>query len=253
VVEAYRPVTGWLQPIRRPAHPAGRLVCLPHAGGGTIPFRSWPARLPAEVEVLAALLPGREARLDEAPSRDLATVVDELAAALRGPGAELPTVLFGHSLGAFVGYELCRRMGPGAPFRHLVVSGARAPHRPPTVRPVADLPLLRFVDAVRELGGTSREVFDEPVLLELLLPALRADFSLAEGYLLPAPVPVPVRLTVLGGSDDPVTPVDALRDWQSYSTVGCSVRIFPGDHFFTVAHQEAVLAVVAEALRAATG
>jgi medium-chain acyl-[acyl-carrier-protein] hydrolase len=244
-------VERWLRAIRQPPDPVARLVCLPHAGAGTVPYRSWPARLPLSVEVLAALLPGRESRIAEPPVDDLGTIVRGVADALAGAD-RLPTVVFGHSFGAFLGYELCRRLGPETAVRHLIVSGSRAPHREPLIPPIADLPLPAFLAALRRFGGAPPEVFDEPALMELMEPALRADFSLAERYRLPAPDPLPLPLTVLGGADDPLAPVDALDWWRPYSTVGCTLRVFPGGHFFTLTEQDAVLAVVRDALDSVT-
>src|SRR5215468_12261343 len=43
---------------RAPSAPALRLVCLPHAGGSSLPFAGWQTWMPAGVLVLMAALPG---------------------------------------------------------------------------------------------------------------------------------------------------------------------------------------------------
>lgn len=72
-------VAAWFhRPLPRPGARL-RLVCLPCAGGGTAVFRGWPARLPADVELLAVRLPGRESRIRERPYRDGEPLTRELA------------------------------------------------------------------------------------------------------------------------------------------------------------------------------
>src|SRR5207247_11379163 len=44
-----------------------RLLCFPYAGGGPTIFHGWPSRLPGAVEVCSIYLPGRGARLADAP------------------------------------------------------------------------------------------------------------------------------------------------------------------------------------------
>src|SRR5205807_10519084 len=69
-------------PLRRTQDTRVRLFCFPHAGAGASTFRAWSRTLPAGVDVLAIQAPGREARLAEAPFRDLPPLVTEVAGAL---------------------------------------------------------------------------------------------------------------------------------------------------------------------------
>ena len=112
-----------------------RIFCFPFAGGSASVFRDWPAELPAEVELCAALLPGREDRWWEPPFQQITPLVQALAQALTAY-QDLPFAFFGHSMGALIAFELTRQLrrlrlyGPA----HLFVSGARAPHRPDVLR-----------------------------------------------------------------------------------------------------------------------
>ena len=49
-------------------------------------------------------------------------------------------------------------------------------------RLVHRLPDAEFLAGVSRLGGMPREVLDHPDLLEMVLPALRADHELVETY-----------------------------------------------------------------------
>ena len=41
-------------------HAKVRLVCLPHAGGGSVAYQAWAVDLAPDIEVVAIRLPGRE-------------------------------------------------------------------------------------------------------------------------------------------------------------------------------------------------
>ena len=59
-----------------------RLFCIPYAGAGASVFRTWPDDLPADVEVLAIQLPGRESRIREAPLGTLSDLLPKVSAVI---------------------------------------------------------------------------------------------------------------------------------------------------------------------------
>ena len=96
-----------------------RLFCLPYAGGGASLFRDWGQALPDSVEVCAIQLPGREDRIAETPFRQVEDLLPVLLEKLR-PYLDRPIAFFGHSMGAFLSYELARALteehrGPAHP------------------------------------------------------------------------------------------------------------------------------------------
>jgi surfactin synthase thioesterase subunit len=213
--------------------PRLRLFCLPHAGGGAVAYRRFPDRAPADVEVVAIRLPGRESRFREPPLTRLDDVVDSV---LHAVGAQLnrPHAWFGHSMGALIAYEVCRairRRGLPAP-RRLLVSGRPAPHLPLRDPPVHAAPTPQFVTHLRGLGGTAAELLDDPAAQRALLPTLRADFRLAETYRHQAGPPLDCPISVFGGSQDRLTTAAELDAWRQHTAAGCTVRICPGGHFF---------------------
>src|SRR3954464_10016357 len=96
---------------RRPSPGAPPLppFCFPYAGSGASIYRNWAPLLPADVEVRAVRLPGREEYLGERPFRRIAQAADLLSAAL-SRHLDLPFAIFGHSMGALLGYEVARRL-----------------------------------------------------------------------------------------------------------------------------------------------
>lgn len=112
----------WFRIHRGGPAPRLRLLCFPHAGGTAQLFHGWPALLPADVEVLAVPLPGRQDRLAEPCVESMAAMADVIATALL-PWLDRPLALFGHSMGACVAYEvtLCLEARGIVP-SHLMVS-----------------------------------------------------------------------------------------------------------------------------------
>jgi surfactin synthase thioesterase subunit len=211
-----------------------RLVCLPYAGGGTAVFHRWRPLLPAAVGLVPVCLPGRESRISEPPCPDLRAVVRPLADEL-APYLDRPWAALGHSMGAWVALELVRelrRRGAPQPML-LIVAASRAPDVVEPGPPLTTLPDGPFLDALsRRFGGIPPAVRGHAELLELLLPALRADIHMAETYQYEEGPPLETEILALGGTDDPAVSATQLAQWRRHTAGKFSARLLPGDHFF---------------------
>ena len=227
-----------------------RLFAFPHAGGGTGTFAGWQARL-GEVRLCPARLPGRESRTGEPALEAMEPLVDALAAAIR-PYLDTPFAFFGHSMGAAVAFELARRLrdsGRPGPLC-LIAAAARAPrfrlnHVPPP--DPGDEELLR---QVRSLEGVSTELLDNPDLLAVILPALRADTRLYRHYVYREAPPLDCPIFAYGGTADPNVGEEHLSAWALETSGRFAMRAFPGGHFFPRAALDAFLETLAQDLRA---
>lgn len=243
-------LTSWVS-IPRP-NPAARLrlFCFPYAGAGASVFYSWTAGLPEEVEVCAVQPPGREARLREAPYTDMPTLVEALGEALV-PYMDRPFACFGHSNGAIMAFELARKLrreGRGMPL-HLFLSGRPAAQLPSRHPPIHALPEPEFIAELRRLQGTPEEVLNHPEIMELLVPLLRADFSLAETYVHRAEAPLDVPISAYGGRRDPDVNEDEVEGWRAQTAAAFRSVLFPGDHFFINGDRAQLLAQLSGELR----
>ncbi|OIJ68199.1 thioesterase II family protein [Streptomyces mangrovisoli] len=225
-----------------------RLVCLPHAGGSAGYYVPVARALAPRVEVLAVQYPGRQDRRHEAPFTDVRLLADAVAERL-APYADRPLALFGHSMGATVGYEVALRLeAAGRGPAHLFVSGRRAPSVVVEERwhLATDAGLVR---EVKSLAGTDTAFLDDPELLEMVLPVIRADYRAVETYRAdPAAPRLACPVTALTGDHDPKAAVEHVLRWERHTTGGFTAQVFSGGHFYLNDHAADVLRTVAARL-----
>lgn len=217
------------------SHPQARLrlFCFPYAGGGALVFRNWHTELPANVEIYPVQLPGRGNRLREQPFTNLFELAEAAATELL-PYFDKPFAFFGHSMGATISFELIRalrRMNGPLPC-HLFISGSRAPQIPDPHPPTYDLPDREFLHRLKELKGTPADVFENPELLQLVLPVVRADWTVCQTYMYSEEPPLDISITAYGGLHDEEVSREVLEDWAVQTKASFKIRMLPGDHFF---------------------
>ncbi|WP_176611297.1 thioesterase II family protein [Actinomadura sp. WMMB 499] len=224
-----------------------RLFCLPHAGGSAVFYRTWAKEISPAVEVQAVQYPGRADRMGE-PLIDDAYRLARLVAGALAPLADRPTALFGHSMGAVIAYEVARLLQErGSAPVHLFASGARAPHDRGDER-VAGRDDDGVVAEMVRLGGTDADALRDPELRELVLPYVRNDFALIEGYAHRDGTRLTVPVTAIVGDDDPrVTPEQA-AGWGAVTDGRFALRTLPGGHFYLADRQPDVIAEVLRTL-----
>ncbi|BCB82715.1 thioesterase II family protein [Phytohabitans suffuscus] len=238
----------------RQYHPAPgsdvRLVCFPHAGGSASFFFPVSERLAPGVELLAVQYPGRQDRRTE-PNIDsihrLADRIAEVLLPLAGEGKRL--AFFGHSMGATVAYEVALRLEEAGapPLTLLFASGRRSPssYRPESVHLRDD---RGIVTELQLLGGTEARLVNDPEVLAMALPALRADYRAIETYSHVPERSLRCPVLVLIGDSDPRVTLDEAKRWAGHSTGPWELRVFPGGHFYLVPRSAEVIAVIAEKL-----
>jgi surfactin synthase thioesterase subunit len=195
------------------------------------------------VELWAVELPGRATRFAEPPVPDIGALADPLALAIRSD-VRVPFVFFGHSMGALLAFEVCRRLArAGAPLpAHLVVSAKRAPQLALNLSPIARLPDDEFVRTmVERYDGIPAAVLRERELLSLLLPMLRADLTAVEGYRYEPGTPLPVPITALAGRRDAIAPVEDVQAWREQTAARFTLHTLDDGHFFINTSRPAVL------------
>ena len=211
------------------------LVCFPHAGGGASAYRDWMNTLPDNMEVIAAELPGRESRLRERPLQSLDEVIAALTNALPPLLNRRPYAFFGHSLGALLAFETARALRSD---NHLLplclfVSGREAPTKREPGRHLHNLTDDEFVEEmIYRYDGIPQLLLNEPELLALFMPAMKADLRLTEMYVYKPEVPFSFPLHILSGKNDTRLTQDLLMPWADQTTAAAPLKYFDGGHFF---------------------
>jgi medium-chain acyl-[acyl-carrier-protein] hydrolase len=227
-----------------------RLFCFPYAGAGAAIFRTWPEQLPADLELCVPGLPGRDARIDEPPLAAMTPLAAALARDLRD-WLSLPYALFGHSMGAFVAFDLAHelmRQGARLP-THLFVSGQRGPRLPYPGRPIFNLPDAEFLAGLRaRYDSIPDAILQQKELMALLLRTLRADFTLVEDYRYRAAGPLPCPVVAFAGTEDREVTGEQAAAWSTETTGGFALHLLPGGHFFLKSAERELLALMGRVL-----
>lgn len=221
-----------------------RLFTFHHAGGAASGYL-WRRYFPAEIEVCAIQLPGRESRFLEAPFTRLAPVVAELTPVIAST-VDLPFAFFGHSMGALIAFDVTRRLvadGRALP-EHLFLSAHRAPHLPDRDR-IHDLPDEEFLARL----GDSRLAALDAEMRELILPIVRTDIAICETYEYTPNAPLPRPITVFGGADDDKVRGPELHAWGMHTSADFDVRLFPGGHFYLRGAEQSLADHIGQTLR----
>ena len=227
-----------------------RLFCFHHSGGTASFFREWNQFLPPEVELVAVQLPGRETRNTDPFVTDINIVAREIADNFH-KYQTMPFVFFGHSLGSIIAFEVAhelRRYYLKSP-KYLIVSGRNAPQTPSRDEILHKLSDELFVQGLMKYQGIPEEILQNKELLEVLLPRLRADFTLSEIYQYRKKLPLDCPILALGGNDDPTVNYEELVAWKMQTVKQCHVHLFQGGHFFVNTSKKEVLDVISLAVK----
>lgn len=229
--------------------PSMRLYCFPYAGGQAAIFRNWGKFLSPDIELIGIELPGRGRRRHEEPQSDLPNLVEHIAEAIAKQD-ECPFAFFGHSMGAVMAYEVThslRRKSARQPV-HLFVSGRRAVHLPHHEDPVSQLTDAEFLDKLRRLNGTPPEMLQDPGIMELVMPVLKADFTALDKWRYASADPLSMPLTAITGLSDPTVGIEAAKEWRNHSLGAFHFYGFPGDHFFLRSNEARLVTMISQSL-----
>ncbi len=225
------------------------LFCLPYAGGSKYSYAGLFRQMPPHIKVIPLDLPGRGERCRE----QLLTSIEKMAFdALEQikPTLHQPYAIFGHSMGALVGYVVAKRiveMNLQTP-AHLFCSGYPATSVVlEGEQPLHALPRNAFFRKLKELGGSPQEVLENDQLMRFFEPVLRADFQAEESYSYQSTGPFGIPLTIMMGDADKITLSDALA-WQQETTAKFNFKLYSGNHFYIFEHRQNIIDLIVKQL-----
>lgn len=132
-----------------------------------------------------------------------------------------PYLLWGHSLRGLLAYELAHALiGAGhSASLALFASASRAPSSRAQASRLAGFARL------------PRELLADPLFRGEMLPVLRSDFVLAEGYRYQRHAPLPCALHVLGARHDSLSE-EGLRAWRRETRSAFTLEWLEGNHAY---------------------
>jgi len=220
-----------------------RLFCLPFAGGGASIYRNWSGGLGPDVEVCAIQLPGRENRISD-PAISALRPLSETVAHQLALHTSKPYFFYGHSMGGLLAFEILRcfqEQGYALPLTAFI-GAHRAPHLPQRRPSFTGMHDSEFIKNISAFGGFEPEILANRELLDFLLPTLRADFEVCDGYQYESSSPLECPLVAFSGINDPEVPPADMDPWSEHSAYALRHVSLSAGHFFLKTHRDELLA-----------
>ncbi len=239
----------WFQPMEVSADASLRLFLFPHAGSGGTIYRDWGGLLPAEFAQQIVVLPGRERRRDETAFTAVEPLVEAAYEALLSELDDRPYALFGHCLGAQLAYRVavCMERDGEEPPVLVGVSGWAPEGFQQATYEQSQMPEPDLIMWMKTLGSFPDEIYSNPDMMAMVIPALRADLAVFSTYVDDG-APVHCPLVSYSGKSDPLMFPGAMASWRSRAARYLGNSEFPGDHFYIDTPEHAV-AVTADLTR----
>lgn len=208
-------------------------------------YTPWVNTIDKNVELICLQLPGRGGYIFDTPYSNMNELLNDALEDLI-PFIDRPYIFLGYSLGAKIAFELMLRLKEiGFPLPvHFVAIASPAPHLPRRTPHIHHLPDDELVKSLAAYQGTPKELLYDKDLMELLLPAIRADFTLLEKYRCTSQDVVPTTLSVFGGQLDKDVEEEELSAWKKLFAHTYSFELFPGGHFFIKESESLLLKAV---------
>nr|WP_278244413.1 thioesterase domain-containing protein [Clostridium sp. BNL1100] len=224
------------------------MFCIPHAGGSMASYSKLRFKLLSHMDVHNLELPGRGRRFEETFCENMEEAVYDLYNQIADEISEDPYVIFGHSMGSWLAFELyfkIKQEGLRLP-NHLICSGNVTPSISSKSNSLQKLNNKEFEEKIQEIGGLYSRYLNNEDVKKKYLPVLRADFNIVENYIFKGGI-LDCNLTVLGGKSDPLT-MGQLGGWSNLTKKRFNIVEFDGGHFFLLDNVNTVSEVIIQYL-----
>ena len=211
------------------------LVWLPHAGGSAGYFQELSNALPEGIECVGIEYPGRGRRIREPLCNNLIALVEDVVAGLTKIPKDRRIVIFGHSMGGLLGFEVCRRLesiGSRVKPNKLIVSACEPLHVERAMPRIHHLPNGELIDKLIDMNGS---VLNSELIKDLIsanLRIIRSDLAISENYIFSKYPIMSQDIVAYGAYRDSVVRCHVLDKWADLTTGTVGVRLFDGGHFY---------------------
>jgi surfactin synthase thioesterase subunit len=232
-----------------------KIIALPFAGASKYSYRVLQNVVSDNFEWIIYELPGRGERIKEDFLIEIDNIIDDIFEKMHSIFETDQYIIYGHSLGTILGYELVKRIIasnlPQPLFLFFTGRGSPSIYERENL---ADLDEVLFWEKVSEIGGLPKEILESEELKCFFGPVLRADFKAVENYVykrLLEPLKIPIYACI-GNEEligDDKVKWDHILKWQNETMLPIDVEFFSGDHFFILKHPELIIKKMDNALK----
>lgn len=217
-----------------------RIICFTHSGSYASQYSLWEKYLPKEVECIIYERAGSGIRISEEPFTTWVDLINDVVKSIE-EYLDLPYIIFGHSLGGSIAFEVAKTLEANAKMLpQLVTIGDReAPnHKPDKIR--HNLSDEEFGEMLVEDYGMDRSLVLNKDIMEFFLPMLKNDFKLADTYFATfghVNDKIATKIAVFRPSKTNDT-IESHLDWAKYTNDTAEIIDMSGNHFFVFEHAE---------------
>lgn len=224
-----------------------RVICFHSMGAGASLFTSFLVNPPEGYDILAVQTPGRENRADDPVVESMDELVDRIVPNLF-PYLDRPVVIWGHSFGGVVAWEVTRRLREQHLFKpaHFMVTGTAGPHLMHLWQKREVLLKALVTDNSPEYIVSLSRYVDDPEFLKTIIPLMRKDYPLLGGYRFQESAQLTCPITAFAARQDDMVYTDEIRGWSQHSTGGFELIEVDGDHWFLTRNRELIIAKLLE-------
>lgn len=209
------------------------LFILPCAGGSAANYVGYNRFFD---KVYAYEYPGHWTRYSEPLNSDPDYMIGSLLDRIIGGKWENGINILGHSMGGLLAWRLVNELlSRGIVTDHLYLAACGVPENIPKIlHEVKSDDDIKCV--LRKIRQIPENILESDFFGRNLLPMIRNDFDVVMNITdcrdLYKDAKIPVDITCLYGSDDPVIDNSDMYGWRKHTKTGFNIRELKGDHFF---------------------
>ena len=229
----------------KPSTSNKQLFCFPFAGGYSTAFRPIAQSITTDWGMIAIEPPGHGTH--RAPFlMSIEEMADAYVKELR-PYLNTRFALFGHSMGGWVTYKIAQKLEAQGIHPEVVIISAI---RPPGEASNRTLQMndKEFIDYVVSLGGIPEEMLAHQELIDLFLPALRADFVAVDTFEITDRTPLKAPVHFLAGTGDKDNSPERVKEWVELAP-HAEFHTFEGPHMFILSQAPDVAKLIQQILK----
>lgn len=214
------------------------VICFHHAGGSAAYYRNWTMKK-LGINFACAEFPGKGTRIKEEFLNDFEEIKPMLCEAVKMLVGDSPYIIFGHSMGAAIGFYVSHYMEKvyeRAP-QKLIVAGRQAPDIEDEKEFKSYMDDHALIRELKKYKATPKVILENKELLTFFLPSIRKDYELNESLQYHQEI-IDIPIVAYAGRADEGANKEIMKGWKQMTRQGFEVKEFDGDHFFIAPEKE---------------